>query len=101
MSNDPLRHPDLVRLGRKLRNQFDEVLEAEQHAAEAVRKRTSNLRDRLLEAEDRSETAVISGSDGQIYRGRVTAVGVDHVVLNDGGERFIALAHIVSAGFKD
>jgi len=101
LANDPLRHPDLVRLSRKLRNQFDEVLEAEQHAAEAVRKRSSHLRDRLLEAEDRGETAVVSGSDGQIYRGRVTTVGVDHLVLDDGGERFLALDHIVSASFKD
>ena len=93
---DPLRHPDLTRLGRQLRNEMDETLEAEQHAAWAVARRRRTIRDLLLDAEDRGRVAVISGSDGQLYRGTVEAVGADHVVLADQDrERVVALAHIV------
>ena len=94
---DPLRHPDLERLGRSLRDRLDDTLEAEQSAARAAALRRRSLRDRLLEAEDRAEHIVVSTADGNVYHGIVDAVGADHVVLNDGtSERFIATLHIVA-----
>jgi len=94
---DPLRHPDLERLGRSLRDRLDDTLEAEQEAARTAALRRRTIRDRLLEAEDRVEHVILSTSDGHFYRGTVDAVGIDHVVVLDGDiERFIALAHIVA-----
>jgi hypothetical protein len=90
---DPFGHPDLVRLGRSLRNRLDDTLDAEQAAA----RRRQTLRDRLLDSEDRTEQIVVSTVDGHLYRGVVEAVGVDHVVVIDGNiERYIAIAHIVA-----
>ena len=101
MSTDPLRHPDLARLGRTLRDRLEDVLSAEQDAALAARNRTRTLRDRLLEAEDRAEQAVLATVDGQLHRGVVMAVGVDHIVLiADRIERFIALDAITSVEFR-
>ncbi len=95
---DPLRHPDLARLGRALRDQLDETLDAEQHAARAAARRRRSLRDALLEAEDRRAAVRVSCIDGQLYRGTVVAVGTDHVALADGegAERLVALAHVVT-----
>ena len=94
---DPLGHPDLVRLGRSLRNRLDETLDAEQSAARAAARRRRTLRDRLLDSEDRTESIVLTTTDGHIHRGIVDAVGVDHVVLIDGNvERFIGVAHIIT-----
>lgn len=94
---DPLRHPDLVRLGRNLRDQLDETLDAEQHAARSAARRRRTLRDRLLTAEDRGQVARLSCADGQLYRGVVDAVGADHVVLREGAaERTVMLAYIVA-----
>jgi hypothetical protein len=94
---DPLGHPDLVHLGRTLRNRLDDTLDAEQSAARAAARRRRTLRDRLLDSEDRTEQVVLSTADGHIYRGVVEAVGVDHVVLIDGDvERFVGITHIVA-----
>jgi len=94
---DPFDHPDLVRLGRRLRNRLDDTLDAEQSAARAAARRRRSLRDRLLDAEDRTEQIVVSTTDGHVYRGVVDAVGVDHVVIVDGDiERFVAVQHIVT-----
>ena len=96
---DPLRHPDLTRLGRRLRDQLDETLDAEQHAARAVARRRRTMRDLLLDAEDRRRDVAVWAADGQVYRGAVEAVGADHVVLSaDGAERVLAIAHVV--GFE-
>lgn len=94
---DPFSHPDLEQLGRALRDRLDETLDAEQSAARSAALRRRTLRDRLIESEDRGEDVVLGGSDGHVYRGAVTAVGIDHVVLRESDrERFIALAHVVS-----
>ncbi|HHC08515.1 MAG TPA: DUF2642 domain-containing protein [Actinobacteria bacterium] len=94
---DPLRHPDLERLGRVLRDRLDDTLDAEQHAALRAARRRRTLRDRLVEADDRTEQVVLSTADGHFYRGTVDAVGVDHVVILDGDiERYVAIAHIVA-----
>ncbi|MEN8234274.1 MAG: DUF2642 domain-containing protein [Actinomycetota bacterium] len=94
---DPLGHPDLVRLGRSLRNRLDDTLDAEQAAARAAAHRRLTMRDRLLESEDRTEQVVLSTIDGGVYRGVVDAVGIDHVAILDGdAERFITISHIVA-----
>jgi len=94
---DPFGHPDLQRLGRSMRDEFDETLDAEQHAARAAARRRMTLRDRLLESEDRDEHVVISTSDGHVYHGIVEAVGMDHVMILDGEvDRYLAIAHIVA-----
>ncbi len=94
---DPFSHPDLERLGRALRDRFDETLIAEQSAARAAARRRRTLRDHLLEAEDRSAVVVVTATDGYTYRGVVEAVGVDHVVLVDTARTtYLALAQIVA-----
>jgi len=94
---DPFGHPDLQRLGRSMRDQLDETLDAEQHAARAAARRRMSLRDRLLESEDRIEKVVVSTSDGHVYHGVVEAVGIDHVVIRDGRiDRYLAINHIVA-----
>lgn len=93
----PFSHPDLEQLGRTLRVRLDETLDAEQSAARSAALRRRTLRDRLIESEDRVESVVLGGSDGHVYRGIVSSVGVDHVVLSDSGrEIFISLVHVVS-----
>jgi hypothetical protein len=94
---DPFGHPDLVQLGRSLRNRLDDTLDAEQAAARTAARRRQTLRDRLLDSEDRIDQIVLSTADGHLYRGVVDAVGVDHIVVIDGDvERYIAIAHIVA-----
>ncbi|MCL1594524.1 MAG: hypothetical protein M3132_09250 [Actinomycetia bacterium] len=94
---DPFGHPDLERLGRSMRDRLDDTLVAEQTAARAAARRRRSFRDILLEAEDRSATVVMSAVDGHTYRGRVDAVGVDHVVLIDTGRStHVTIGHIVS-----
>ena len=94
---DPFSHPDLECLGRAMRGRLDETLDAEQSAARSAALRRRTLRDRLIESEDRAEEVVLSGIDGHVYRGNVSAVGTDHVVLTESGrDRFVALAHIMS-----
>ena len=94
---DPFSHPDLERLGRAMRGRLDETLDAEQFAARSAALRRRTLRDRLIESEDRAEEVVLNGIDGHVYRGNVTAVGTDHVVLTESGhDRFVALAHVMS-----
>ena len=94
---DPFSHPDLERLGRTLRVRLDETLDAEQSAARSAALRRRTLRDRLIESEDRTEEVVLNGIDGHVYRGYVSAVGIDHVVLTESGhDRFVTLAHVMS-----
>ena len=94
---DPFGHPDLQRLGRSMRSQLDETLDAEQEAARAAARRRMTLRDRLLESEDRSEQVILATSDGHVYRGVVEAVGIDHIVVSDEDvDRYVAIAHIVA-----
>ena len=93
---DPFGHPDLQRLGRSLRSRLDETLDADQSAAHSAARRRRTLRDVCLDAEDRGAHIVVSTTNGHIWRGRIDAVGVDHVLLVDGDvERTIAIPHIV------
>ncbi|MFH1331550.1 MAG: hypothetical protein ABIJ48_13015 [Actinomycetota bacterium] len=92
---EPLGHPDLAALGRRLRREMDETLDAEQSAARAAARRRRTLRDLFLTLEDRADAAVLWTTDGRGYRGTVRAVGVDHVELaGDDCHRMVAFAHV-------
>lgn len=92
---DPLRHPDLVEISRRLRVQLAEVLEAEQEAAAITLRRRSTIRDRLLDAEDRREVVRVTSLDGRARSGTVTGVGADHIVLEmDTMAVYVSLMHI-------
>lgn len=75
---------------------MDRTLDAEMEAARAAARRRRSLRDRLLDAEDRSAAVVISTVDGSVHHGRVEAVGSDHVALA-GSDTTIAIAieHVI------
>ena len=94
---DPFGHPDLERLGRTLRSRLDETLDAEQAAARMAALRRRTIRDRLIEADDRAQDLVLATVDGHFARRHVSAVGVDHVVIEDSGrEIYVAIGHIVT-----
>lgn len=78
---EPFDHPDLRDVGRLLRRQFDAVTEAEQHATDILIRRTTTLRDRMIEAEDRGSDVEIELIGGSRYRGRVLAASVDHIEI--------------------
>ncbi len=53
------------------------------------------MRDRLLDAEDRSAILAITALDGSVRRGVVAAVGSDHIELSHAGNCVvIAIQHI-------
>lgn len=94
---EPLGHPDLAALGRRLRAEMDETLDAEQSAARAAARRRRTLRDLFLTLEDRADPAALWAVDGRCYRGTVRAVGTDHVELASAdGLRLVAFAHVVA-----
>jgi hypothetical protein len=95
---DPLRHPELARLGRTLRRRIDDTLDAEQAAAEAAARRRRSLRDVLLSAEDRTDTLIVTSSDGVVRTGIVSSVGIDHLTLTDDHDRttVVAIDHVVA-----
>lgn len=88
---EPFNHPDLAELALRMRQQLHAVLRAEQEAAAASRLRRRVVRDRLLEAEDRAERVTVFDLAGGTSSGTVTAVGADHVVLDE--TTFVLLAH--------
>lgn len=99
---DPLRHPDLIEISRRLRVQLAEVLEAEQEAAAITLQRRSTIRDRLLDADDRRDTVRVTCVDGTTRAGLVGAVGVDHVLLEvKGVAAYIGIAHIIAIEVGD
>jgi hypothetical protein len=90
-------HPDLVSIGRVLRERMDRTLEAEMEAARAAARRTRALRDVLIGAEDRGSNVLLGATDGSAHTGVITAVGVDHVeISSNSGCRILALTHLVS-----
>ena len=94
---DPLHHPDLRRVGRRMRNQLEETLDAEQHAARATALRISTFRDRLIELADRGRRVAIHTSSDGVHVGHIDGVGVDYLVLQtEHSERLVTLSHVVS-----
>jgi transcription elongation GreA/GreB family factor len=93
-SVDPLRHPDLVEVTRRIRSHYDRVLQAELDAAAILQRRRQTLRDRLIEAEDRGERVAVTTTAGSTFEGPVAGVGLDYVIV---GDTTVATFHIVSA----
>lgn len=90
-------HPDLVHIGRVLRDRMDRTLEAEMEAARTAARRTRTLRDLLLTAEDGAFPISLTASDGSLHAGVVAAVGSDHVEIRTmSSHRVVALGHVVS-----
>ncbi len=80
-SNDDL-HPDVVAIDAMISERFQMVLDAEHRAALTAVTRFTSLRDRLIEIEDRAEPVTINTGSGP-HHGVVTAVGIDHIVVED------------------
>jgi hypothetical protein len=94
---EPNGHPDLVHLGRVLRERMDRTLDAEMEAARSAARRSRTVRDRLLAAEDRGDRVQVSTADGVTQAGTVSAVGADHLELTrDGRSRIVVIGHVVS-----
>lgn len=90
-------HPDLVSIGRVLRERMDRTLEAEMEAARAAARRTRTLREVLIAVEDRGSTVLIGVVDGSVHAGVITAVGADHLEISSAsGRRIVNLIHLVS-----
>lgn len=94
---DPLRHPDLVDVEQRIRRQFEMVLEAEQAAALVRHRRGLDLRDRLIDAEEAGIVVALSTTDGQLWTGRVAAVGADHVLLRRSETEVILMLYHIAA----
>lgn len=94
---DPTAHPDLAALGQTLQARFDRVVEAERRAAALAARRGASLRDRLLEAEDRGYGAEVITFDGGRHRGRLEAVGADHLELAGAHGRVVVALSAVAA----
>ena len=92
-SNQP-EHPDLAQFERIARRRFDEALEYEQEAAMLQVQRMSNLRDRLLDADDADLTIRIWVRGGHLCEGVPTTVGQDHVELGDSRQLIIPFSAI-------
>lgn len=95
-SVDSVTHPDLVALGRVLRDRMDRTLDAEMEAARAAARRRRTLRDVALEAEDRRSEVLVTTTDGAVHHGVIRAVGADYLDLDDGGSIAVVLDHVVS-----
>ena len=94
---DPLRHPDLVEMARRLRSQLESVLDAERAAAHVIARRSETMRDRLIFAEDNGDRVVITCCDGTRRVGKLGGVGLDVVVIvAPEREQVVAMRHIVS-----
>jgi len=93
---EPNGHPDLVHIGRILRERMDRTLDAEMEAARAAARRSRTVRDVLLTAEDRGNRVFVTSADGATHAGVITAVGPDHLeITHDGRRRLVLLAHVV------
>jgi hypothetical protein len=90
-----LDHPDLADLSQRLQRRLDAVLEAEHRAAAVAARRTSTLRDRLLEVEDRATPVVVWTVGGRRFEGGLLMAGGDHVaVVTASGTTLIATSFI-------
>src|SRR5665811_34606 len=94
---DPDRsHPELEELARLAERRFDLVLEAEHEAAMVSLNRVSTMHDRLLDLEDRRAEVTVTTVAGS-HSVRLTAVGLDHVILmGDDRRTFVRLDDVIA-----
>jgi hypothetical protein len=78
---DDSLHPDLVDLDARIRFRLDSILQAEQEAAAVYARRTTTLRDRLIDLEEGGLEVAVSTTTGR-HRGTLTMVGRDHLELD-------------------
>lgn len=64
-----------------MRSAFDRAVEIEQAAAAVASRRTRELRELLLELEDRAARVRVTAGGTSVGPAPVSAVGVDHLVL--------------------
>ncbi len=78
---DLIRHPDLIDVASKMQGTLCSALEAEQIAAQVSYLRQRDLREALLELEDR-KLPVRVGTPTRLWPARqIIGVGKDHLVL--------------------
>jgi hypothetical protein len=89
-------HPDLVEIDRQIRYHLERVLRAEQEAADLARRRSTTLRDRLIDLEDQCDTFATTHHAGETA-GVIDCVGADHIeVATASGRVLIPLSSIVA-----
>ena len=93
-SEDPLYHPDLMQLARRMREQLQEVLAAEQAAAAAMARRQLTLRDRLCDLEDLAAEVTVRWASGAVLHGMVGSVGLDYFEIHRQGKRVLVPLHL-------
>lgn len=78
---DLIRHPDLVEVSARMQSVFKSALQAEQIAAEVAHRRQRDLRDALLELEDRQLPVRVTTTSRRWPVGLIVGVGRDHILL--------------------
>jgi hypothetical protein len=78
---DLIRHPDLVEVSARIQAVFAAALQAEQIAAEVAHRRQRDLRDFILELEDRQAPVRVTTSSRRWPRGLIVGVGSDHLLM--------------------
>ena len=98
---DPLRHPDLLEVGRRLRDVFDRAAAAELETIRVAHARTRGLRDLLIEWEDAQRPIRVTVGTERLEPMPIHGVGMDHVLLRGRGSAialpFEAIAAIEAA----
>ncbi|NND84463.1 MAG: hypothetical protein HKN46_04880 [Acidimicrobiia bacterium] len=84
---DPLRHPDLIEVGRRLRDAFDRAAAADLETARVAHARARGLRELLIEWEDAGQRVRVTAGPADTPPMTIEAVGFDHVVLAAAGRR--------------
>ena len=91
----PPRHPDLVELDRRLGDRLDRILHAEQQAAGLLARRSTTLRDRLVDAEDAGARVAVTCLGGRLVEGLLRVVASDHLEVDTGAsDALVALDQI-------
>jgi hypothetical protein len=79
---DSIRHPDLVEVSARMQSVLTSALQAEQIAAEVAHRRQRDLRDVLLEMEDRALRVRVTTMGRRWPTGLIVGVGKDHLLLS-------------------
>ncbi|GIU91407.1 MAG: hypothetical protein KatS3mg011_0313 [Acidimicrobiia bacterium] len=88
-------------MARQVRARFDHVLQAEQEAWAVSVERSTSLRDRMIQAEDRGARVRLQLVGGDWVEGLVRAASADHLVLTARGEeRWVMLEAILQVVYR-
>ena len=89
---DPLRHPDLIEVGRRLRDTFDRAAAAELETIRVAHARARGLRELLIEWEDEGRRVQVAVGAATLEPMTIHGVGIDHLLLR-AGDRIVALPY--------